>query len=239
MATTERPAQCSIPNKESCFCLKAINICQLKLALRPTSLPLLGSTRWIVSWVEHWSPQVRRSHVFQFDLLRTCPLAPQSWDGGSLNSWLQPTMHWLCPYASSKPFVFAYSELQKHVGTASLGIWWRFILHSARTFVKKAFIAMQNIFCIWHLSAPPTPLNLMSNPFWVCTLWFLCVCMNIYTYLYIYQSIDIILIQSYINLDLYNFIYTHITGYMCVCAYTYTYITYTLYTHICTHIHIV
>lgn len=125
------------------------------------------------------------------------------------------------------------------LGTAWLDIRWRFILHSARTFVKKAFIAMQNILCIWHLSSPPTPLNLMSNPFWVFTLCFLSVCMNIYTYLYIYQSIDIILIQSYINLDLYHFLYIHIALDMCVCAYTYIYIIYTLYAHICTHIHIV
>lgn len=86
---------------------------------------------------------------------------------------------------------------------------------------------------------PPTPLNLMSNPFWVFTLCFLSVCMNIYTYLYIYQSIDIILIQSYINLDLYHFIYIHIALDMCVCAYTYIYIIYTLYAYIRTHIHIV
>lgn len=147
-------------------------------------------------------------------------------------------MHWLCPYASSKPFVLAYSELQSF-GNSIVGYLMKVHTSLCTYFCQKSFYCNAKYLLYMTSFCPPTPLNLMSNPFWVCTLWFLCVCMNIYTYLYIYQSIDIILIQSYINLDLYHFIYTHITGYMSVCAYTYTYITYTLYTHICTHIHIV
>lgn len=103
-------------------------------------------------------------------------------------------------------------------------------------FCQKSFYCNAKYLLYMTSFCPPTPLNLMSNPFWVCTLWFLCVCMNIYTYLYIYQSIDIILIQSYINLDLYHFIYTHITGYMCVCAHIHT--LHIHYIHIYAHTYI-
>lgn len=111
-----------------------------------------------------------------------------------------------------------------------------FTLH---VLLSKKLLLQCKISSVYGIFLPPTPNPLKFNELSFLRLNIVCVWMNIYTYLYIYQSIDTILIQSYINLVLYHFIYIYIytqsTRYMCVCTYIYIHYIYTIYTYTHTH----
>lgn len=156
MATTAQAAQCSIPNRSHACASRQYLPAKISTETHFPSFIRQHRINHFVSRTLISSSQEKT--LFSVWYPKILPSSSTKVRWGSLNSWLQPTMHWLCLYASSKPFVLAYSELQSF-GNSIVGYLMKVHTSLCTYFCQKSFYCNAKYLLYMTSFCPPTPLN--------------------------------------------------------------------------------